>query len=317
MPASPSATMISLKHARPVGDRDDDAVQVLRRQAPGGQHAVALLLGAGDGVAEARRVGGGERLQHLLQALLELGQRGQQGRAVVEEDVGPHAPVAAGDAREVAEARARRESSASRAPACWPAWLMSTLASTCGRWLTTAIRRSCSSGSTATGRAPMSAEEVVEAAGRRRRRTCAPGREEVGGALVQRGARVGDAGGLRAAERVAADAAPLLVGRERPHERSLGAAHVGDDGVRRGGGERRPHVLDHEAHGRADEDQVGACAGLFEAAAGARDGAALEREVERGLRLAEAADLGHAGELPRREPERPAHEADADEGDGC
>ena len=142
-------------------------------------------------------------------------------------------------------------------------------------------------------------------------------RHEVRGAVVERRAGVGDAGGLRTAEGVTADAAPLLLGRERPHERPLGAPDVG--GPRRAAGprERRPHVPGHEPDGRADEDQVGACAGLLEARAGGRDRAALECEVERRLRLAETAHFADAGVLARGQAERPSHEADADEGDGA
>ena len=57
-----------------------------------------------------------------------------------------------------------RVMSRSDPPAAWsgswpsilvePAWLRSTFASTCGRWLVTATRRSCASGPIATGRAP-------------------------------------------------------------------------------------------------------------------------------------------------------------------
>ena len=48
-----------------------------------------------------------------------------------------------------------------------------------------------------------------------------------------------------------------------------------------------------------------------------RDGAALEREVERRRGPAEAADLGDPGALARGQPERAAHEADTDDGDGA
>ena len=78
--------------------------------------------------------------------------------AVGGEDVAPDRRVGAGDAGRVAKARSRppagartpRESAAAASPT-------STLASTCGRWLTVAITRSCVSGSIACGRAPRSA----------------------------------------------------------------------------------------------------------------------------------------------------------------
>ncbi len=74
-------------------------------------------------------------------------------------------------------------------------------------------------------------------------------------------------------------------------------------------------MLGDEPHRRADEDEIGAGHALRQAVAGARDGAALERQVERGPRLAVAPHLDDPGAFAGGQPERATHEADADESD--
>ena len=78
--------------------------------------------------------------------------------AVGGEDVRPDRRVGAGDAGRVAKAAARpRACARTRRRSASAAWETRTLASTCGRWLTVAIRRSWVAASIACGRAPRSA----------------------------------------------------------------------------------------------------------------------------------------------------------------
>ena len=126
----------------------------------------------------------------------------------------------------------------------------STLASTCGRWETEAITTSCVSGSIADGHAPSrvmhAVQPLVGGALRGRRRRQVPG-----GVGEQVGARVLDARGLGARQRVAADEARIV---DRAHHRALDRADVGDHAVRPG---RREHLARRSSastvHRRGDE----------------------------------------------------------------
>ena len=242
------------EHAGAVADGDDEAVEVARRQTAGGEHAFALLRSANDRVAEPAGIVRGQRFEHLLQAVLEGRQRGQQSSAVLEEDVGPDAAVAAGDAREVAKARAGGEQRVARAR---------VLPSLTHEDVGEHVRQVADHRHHAVvflrvdgdrPRADLAEKPVEQLVGVGV--DVRPGRHEVGGALEERCPGVGHAGRLGAAQRVTAHAAPLFVRRERPHERALGAAHVADHGVRRGRGARRLDVLGNEPHRRAHEDEI-------------------------------------------------------------
>ena len=71
---------------------------------------------------------------------------GQQGIAIGEADVAPHFRVAAGDAREIAKAAGGEAEQLSRNSWRCASSCTSAKASRCGRWLTAANTRSCSSG---------------------------------------------------------------------------------------------------------------------------------------------------------------------------
>ena len=296
-------------------DRDHQPVEIARLQILERQHPLTLLRRISDGILEAGGIVGRQSLEHLLQPLLEGGHRSQKRRPVVEEDVCPHAPIAAGDAREVAKARPRRKERVART---------GVLPGLSHEHVGEHVRQMADDGHETVvlvgvdcdrARADLAEKAVETAVGLGV--GVSPRREEVGRALVERGAGVADTGRLRPTQRVTADAAFLLARREGAHEGPLGAAHVADHGVRGGGRQCRLDVLDDEAHGRADEDEVSALYGILDARAGMRDGATLERELERGAGLAVAAHLAGAGALADGQPEGAAHEADADEGDGA
>ena len=188
-----------------------------------------------------------------------------------------------------------------------------TLASTCGRWLTVAIRRSCASASIACGRAPRPAtsalQAVVEdAAG-------ALGRGQVpAGALEEVGAGVLHPGGLGAGQRVAADEA--LVVAERGDQLALGRAGVGDH-ASRGRWRRAPRATcsASAADRRGAEDRLGALAGLARASrrrGRSRPSSTARSRVARGP---PPADHLHAASRPRRAADRAADQADAEDGD--
>ena len=232
MPASPRATMISLNTPGRSGTRDDEAVEVLGREAAGGEHALALIAGAR---RWCRRGAGGRRPASASRTSCRpswnWASAASSSVAVVEEDVGPHAPVGAGDAREVAEARPGGEQRVARAG------LQAGLAH---EHVGQHVRQVAHHGHHAVvllrvdrhrPRADLAEERVQQLIGVGVH--VVAGRDEVRRSLVERGAGVGDAGGLGAAERVPADAAALLVRRQSAHERSLGAPHVGDDRARR------------------------------------------------------------------------------------
>ena len=147
------------------------------------------------------------------------------------------------------------------------------LATTCGRWLTVAIRRSWRAG---VDRLRAGAEAgdgalqaVVEDAAGALCRGQVPA-----GALEEVRAGVLDPGGLGAGQRVAADEA--LVAAERGDQLALGRADVGDHGLRAAGRQRRARLLGQRRHRAGAEDELGALAGLRDRAGGAVERAQLD-----------------------------------------
>ena len=132
------------------------------------------------------------------------------------------------DARRVESTSPRpatRRPSACTAP---PTTSISALAASCGRWLTNAITRSCSSASIVTGRAPRPATNARQPVARPSA-SSACGREDPRPAPEQVGPREPEAALLRAANRVAADEAQRRPRRPRGLDGvALGAADVGD-----------------------------------------------------------------------------------------
>ena len=147
------------------------------------------------------------------------------------------------------------------------AWATRTLASTCGRWLTTASRRSW-------------------ALGVDRRRPRAEGRDQPVQALVEQsrrglgGRQVPDARprtGPRGRARRPAVSAPAIgcpptnrSSRTPATMRALDRAHVGDHAPRRRRGQRRSDLIGQSAHRSAAEARLGALQRLLQRAGGAR-----------------------------------------------
>ena len=210
--------------------------------------------------------------------------------------------------RRGSSARSRGSRSPSSAPA---AWATSTLASTCGRCETAAIRRSCVSASIAAGRAPSVGEQPVQALvehalGARGRRQV-PGR-----AVEQVGPRVLDPGRLGARERVPADEARVV---DRRDQLALGRADVGDHAVRRA---RRPAPRatapaarrPARRRTRPRRRRAPRPSDAHAVPIAPRSSAASEHPGRR----VEAAHLG-AEPLARGEPDRPADQPDAEDRD--
>ena len=113
-----------------------------------------------------------------------------------------------------------------------PAWFRIRLASACGRWLVSAISRSCAAGSIATGTAPERRDEAVQHPVALRlglRDRC----QEPRRSLEELRAPVRGAAGLGAADRMPADVAhPVADGRA---ETRLRGADVGHRAARAGG----------------------------------------------------------------------------------
>ena len=93
---------------RPVGDVHLHAEELGRLLERVAQELLALRRGLADPAREEARVAALERRLELLDPAAVLGERGAELRRVVEEDVHPDARVRAGDARHLAERRARR-----------------------------------------------------------------------------------------------------------------------------------------------------------------------------------------------------------------
>ncbi len=136
------------------------------------------------------------------------------------------------------------------------------------------------------------------------------GRQVPGGAVEQVRPGVGDARGLGAGQRVAADEARIVDGR---HHRALRRAHVGDDAV-------LPRRVQHLAHGGRQvahrgghERRLGAVQGRVEGAARLAHRAALDRGGEHPVAGVEAPHVS-AQPLARGQADRAADQAHADDG---
>ncbi len=199
------------------------------------QHPPAVAARLADPPGEEPRVAGRERPLHLLEQpplLCERRPRAPRGCR------GRCRPRSSGWRPRCGSCRGAsrppRAAGRGRRSCVEPAWLRSTFASTCGRWLVTATRRSCASGPIATGRAPSERDEAVHEPQplRRRRRGR---RDEPGRALEELRTRAAGAARLRPADRVTADEAGIV---------ACGGAH---------GPFRRADVRDRAAFGRAVE----------------------------------------------------------------
>ena len=219
------------------------------------------------------------------------------------------APATRVASRKLGPAAGSRSPPASSASA---ACATSTFASTWGRCETVARIVSWVSGSIAAGRAPSADEQPVEplvqdARGRRRRRQV-PGR-----ALEQIGAGVLDPRALGARQRMPADEPGVPMGGD---DLALGRADVGDDAVRR---RRREHVADR----RPGSDRTGTATNAASASATASadvggdavDRAALERGAAPPASLASKPVTVALEPLARRERDRAADQAEADDRD--
>ena len=132
------------------------------------------------------------------------------------------------------------------------------------------------------------------------------------GALEQVGARVLDAGRLGAGDRVPADEARVVHGRQ---QLLLGGAHVADQAARSGGVQRLAHQPLERAHRRAGEAELGALDRRGDRVRGAVDGAQLDGAAQPVRVAPEADDLGVRDVLMGGEPDRPADQANAEDGD--
>ena len=137
---------------------------------------------------------------------------------------------APGDARHVAQrAAGRLQADRGRRSRDAPAWLRSTFASACGRWLVTRDEPVVRAGSIATGRAPSAVDEAVDEPEPLRRRRARGGvRNQVAPSNSSARGALGPSR-LGAADRVAADEARIAAGRGA--HRALRRADVGDRAV--------------------------------------------------------------------------------------
>ena len=207
------------------------------------------------------------------------------------------------------------ERSASRpAGAVAAAWLTSAPASTCGRCDTSAIRRSWTSASIATGRAPTEAtrpcrrwNRSVRASGPGVRNQVAPRKSSCAGE--------GHARALPAADRVPADEAGVVGGRQRRHHPRLGRPEVGDHAPGSRVVQRAARQLRDAGHGRAEHHGVGLGRRLLHPAGDLGDRADRQGHPQR---LAVGVDPDHPGVRAgaQGQPQRAAHEPDADAATG-
>ena len=193
-----------------------------------------------------------------------------------------------------------------------PAWTTSRFASTCGRWLVSASRRSCTPGSIATGVAP-------SAASRRCRSRRRAGSVSASGVRYQVAPSNSSARAFCAprvsmpADRVAADEARPQRRRHGRDDAGLGRADVGDRGLGRKRGELGEHGRERR-HGRAQRDELGARdappRGRRPPRRRSRARARPRARPRSGSKPTTRAD---ARALARREPERAAHQAEPDD----
>ena len=192
-----------------------------------------------------------------------------------------------------------------------PACTTSRFASTCGRWLVTASRRSCTPASIATGVAPSAASRRC----RSRRRA---------GSVSASGVRYQVAPSNSSARAFCAPRVSMPAigwppmkrgrssGRHRCDDAGLGRADVGDRRLRRQGLELRQHG-GQLGHGRAQDHELGARDGRRQVVGDLVHAAARHGRLERARVGIEAHDASDARALARREAERAAHQSEPDD----
>ena len=205
------------EHARPVGDVDAHALQLARVGVRALEHPAAVAAPPRRSSARGsprRRCSSAASTCSIRRrcsaSSLADARRRCRGRC---------RPRCAGSRRRCASCRAasRRRSRAARGPRRAPRrpGSTTTFASTCGTWLVSATRRSCASGSIATGRRAEVGDEAVHEPVALRGRSGVTGVRNHVAPSKRRGARVLGAARLGAADRVAADEARRAGGRLR------------------------------------------------------------------------------------------------------
>ena len=176
----------------------------------------------------------GERRADLAEPRDRVVDRADQRVGVGEVDVAPDRGVGAGDARDVAEARAGRRQPLAllrqRARGLGDEHVGEHVREVRDRRHQAVVRVGVERRRPRAEAGQQPVQALVERAAGARRRRQVPGR-----AVEQVGAGVLDAGRLGAGERVAADEARVV---DRVDDRALGRADVGDDAVLAGGRER-------------------------------------------------------------------------------
>ena len=156
-----------------------------------------------------------------------------------------------------------------------PAWLRSTFASTCGRWLVSADEPVVRVRPDRDGSRAERADEAVEQPQPLRRRRGRRGKEPRRAVEELRRGAAG-AARLGAADRVAADEPRVRRGRRA--DRALRRADVGDRALPRGPVKDFSHGVREIADRRSDDDEIRVRDGCGEVAAGARRRAHLRAE---------------------------------------
>ena len=148
---------------RPVGDVDAHALDRAGILVGLGEEPPAVPARLSDPAGQPARVARLERALQLVDPAAVLGQGAAKLLRVVEEDVDPDPRVRARHARHVPNDPPAADSGSCPSTRTEPAWLRTTFASACGRWLVSAIRRSWAAGSIATGTAPSEATKLCRA----------------------------------------------------------------------------------------------------------------------------------------------------------
>src|SRR4051812_2831685 len=270
------------------------------------EQAAAMLASAVVPGAHGPCVAAAERLRDLLEAFDRRVHLVGDGGCVLEVDVRPDAAVRAGDARGVAEARAdpreRLVLAVDGARGLRDEHVRQHVRQVADRGEQTVVRVRVERDRACAEAEEQAVQALVEHAARASARRQVPG-----GALEQVGARVLDAGGLGARDRMTAHEA--LVPHVRGY-RALRRAHVRDDGLGAGARERLVDDGGQGADGRAGEDGVRAADGIGHRGGLAVDRAALACGREYVRVGVEAGDLGAAG--ARSKAYGPADQADAE-----
>ena len=203
----------------PVGDDDAQLAQRRRRRvrprAGGGDRSPAPRVPGGDRVAHRPR-GSAPRPRRRRSATPSIASAtASRLLAKMSPQIAGLAPATRVVSRKLGPTSGSRSESRVSSAAAWPT---STLATTCGRWLTVAISRSWASASIACGAGAEAGDDALQAVVEHA--AGALGRRQVpAGALEEVGAGVLDPGGLGAGQRVAADEA-LVARRARRRARA-------------------------------------------------------------------------------------------------